>query len=104
MFLQHLQGWWHSHLTGQPIPVPGHSFREKKFSNIKPETPLAKYEVITPCPIASYAGEEAGSHPFTTSFQEAVESDEVSPEHPLLQAEQSQFPQVLIAPYSSYWS
>ena len=40
-----------------------------------------------------YLGEELGLHLATTSFQAVVESNEVSPEPPLLQTEQSQFPQ-----------
>ena len=37
MFLEHLQGWWLHHLSGQPIPVPDHPFREVVFPNIQPE-------------------------------------------------------------------
>lgn len=33
----HLQGQWHSHLPGQPIPALDHSFREGIFPNIQPE-------------------------------------------------------------------
>jgi len=43
----------------------------------------------------SYPGEEANPYLTTTSFQAAVESDKVSPERPLLQSEQSLFPQLL---------
>jgi len=38
---------------------------------------------------------EANSHLATTSLQVTVESSKVSPEPPLLQAEQSQCPQLL---------
>jgi len=39
--------------------------------------------------------EEGDPHPTTSSFQVVVESNEISPEPPLLQTEQSQFPQLL---------
>jgi len=41
-------------------------------------------------------GEEANSHLTATSFQAAVESYKVSPEPPLLQAEQSQLSELLL--------
>lgn len=44
-------------------------------------------------PRISSLREEADPHLTTTSFQAVVESDEVFPEPPLLQAEQPQFPQ-----------
>ncbi|KAK4820222.1 hypothetical protein QYF61_021727 [Mycteria americana] len=46
--------------------------------------------------IASYLGEETDPHLSTTSFQAVVESDKVSPQPPLLQTKQSQFPQPLL--------
>ncbi|KAK4810817.1 hypothetical protein QYF61_008789 [Mycteria americana] len=56
---------------------------------------LAQLEAISSRPIASYLGEETDTHLSTTSFQVAVESDKVSPESPVLQNKQSQFPQLL---------
>ena len=44
MFLEHLQGRWLHHLSGQPIPVPDHPFREVVFPNIQPESSLAQLE------------------------------------------------------------
>ena len=41
-------------------------------------------------------GEEADSHLSTTYFQVVIESNKVSPEPPLLQNEQSQFPLLLL--------
>ena len=43
-FLKHFPGGWPHHLPGQPIPVPGHSFREETVPNIQPESPLAQLE------------------------------------------------------------
>ena len=50
MFLGHLQGWGLSHLHGQPIPTPDHSFREDYFPNIQPVPPL---EAIPSSPITT---------------------------------------------------
>ena len=52
-------------------------------------------ETIPYCPTISYPGEEANPHLTAASFQTVVKSDKVSPEAPLLQTEQSQFPQLL---------
>jgi len=95
MFLKHLQGQWLHHLPGQPIPVHHHSFREEILPNIPPEPPLLHLEAITSSCITGYVEEEADSHLATFSFQGVTESSKVSPEPPLLQTEQSQFPQLL---------
>ncbi|KAK4829101.1 hypothetical protein QYF61_002052 [Mycteria americana] len=58
--------------------------------------PLAQLEAISSCPITCYLGEETNPHLSTTSFQVVVESDEVSPQPPFLQAKQSQLPQPLL--------
>ena len=84
MFLEHLQGHWLHHLPAQPIPAPDHYFVEDFFPNIQPEPPLEQTEAISSRPIASYTGEEADLHLTTTCFQGVIESDEVSPEPPLL--------------------
>ena len=69
---------------------------EKKFfSNIQLQSPLALFEAIPSSPISSYAEEEANAQFATTSFQGVVENIKVSTEPPLLQNEQSQFPQPL---------
>ena len=68
-------------------------FGEEIFPNIQPEPLLVQLEAIPSCPITSYVGEKTDPHLSTSSLQVVVESDKVSPEPPLLQAEQSQFPQ-----------
>jgi len=50
---------------------------------------------LTSHPITSYQGEEADPYLTTTSFLVIIESSKVSPEPPLLQTEQFQFPQLL---------
>ena len=58
--------------------------REKIVPNIQPESPLALFKAIPSCLMNSYLREEVNTHLTTTSFQGVVESDEISPEHPLL--------------------
>ncbi|KAK4814878.1 hypothetical protein QYF61_027907 [Mycteria americana] len=60
------QGWGLHHSPGQPVPMLDNPFSEDIFPNIQPKPPLA-----------------------------VVESDEVSPQPPFLQAEQPQVPQPL---------
>ncbi|KAK4815166.1 hypothetical protein QYF61_017662, partial [Mycteria americana] len=74
---KHLQGWGLHHCPGQPVPVLDSPFGEGKFPHIQSKPPLAQLEAISSCPIAS------------------VESHEVSPQPPFLQAEQPQVPQPL---------
>jgi len=92
MFLEYLQGWWLHHLPGQLIPVPDHLYGEESFPNVQLESPLAQLDAIPSSPISSYTGKEANPHLTTTSFQVV----KVSPEPPLLQTKQSQFPQLLL--------
>ncbi|KAK4819909.1 hypothetical protein QYF61_014644 [Mycteria americana] len=66
------------------------------FPNIHSEPPLVQLEAISSCPITCYLGEETDPHLTSISFQVVVESDEVSPQPPFLQAEQPQLPQPLL--------
>ena len=52
-----------------------------------------KLKAVISHPSNCYLGEKADTHVNTTSFDGVVESDKVSPEPPLLQTEQSKFPQ-----------
>ncbi|KAK4831969.1 hypothetical protein QYF61_020352 [Mycteria americana] len=74
---KYLQGWRLNHFPGQPVPMLDHPFSEVKFPNIQSKPPLAQLEAISSRPITF------------------VESDEVSPQPPFLQAEQPQVPQLL---------
>ena len=66
-------------------------FGEEIFTNIQSKPPLVQLEAVSSHPIASYLIEETDPHLATPSFQVVVESDKVSPQPPLLQAEQPQF-------------
>ena len=65
------------------------------FPNIQPEPLLAQHEAITSHPI-TVTWEQTDPCLATTSFQGVGESEEVSPEPPLLQTEPSQLPQPLL--------
>ncbi|KAK4811395.1 hypothetical protein QYF61_003394 [Mycteria americana] len=67
------QGWRLHHCPGQPVPVLDNPFSEVTFPHIQSKPPLAQLEAIS----------------------SLVESDEVSPQPPFLQAEQPQVPQPL---------
>ena len=73
-----------------------HSFSKEIVPNIQSKPPLTQLEATASCPI--YLGEETNTHLTTTSFQVVVESEQVSPWPPLLQAKQPQFPQPLRCP------
>ncbi|KAK4808358.1 hypothetical protein QYF61_026961 [Mycteria americana] len=73
MAFKYLQGWGLQHCPGQPGPMLDNPFSEEKFPNIQSKPPLAQLEAIS----------------------SLVESDEVSPQPPFLQAEQPQLPQPL---------
>ncbi|KAK4827890.1 hypothetical protein QYF61_022313 [Mycteria americana] len=90
------KGWRLNHFPGQSVPMLDNPLGEEKFPNIQSKPPLAQLEAISSCPITCYLGEETDPHLSTTSFQVVVESDEVSPQPPFLQAKQSQLPQPLL--------
>ncbi|KAK4810257.1 hypothetical protein QYF61_013072 [Mycteria americana] len=89
-------GWSLHHLSGQPVPMLDNPFSKEIFPNIQSKPLLMQLEAISSCPIACYLGEETDPHLSTTSFQAVVESDKVSPQPPVLQAKQPQFPQPLL--------
>ncbi|KAK4819760.1 hypothetical protein QYF61_010895 [Mycteria americana] len=68
---QYLQGWGLNPFPGQPGPVLDSPFGEEIFPHIQSKPPLVQLEAVV------------------------VESDEVSPQPPFLQAEQPQVPQPL---------
>jgi len=77
------------------IPVPAHSLREKNFPYIQSKSPLAQLVAISSGPVCCL-GEETKPLLITTSLQEAVECNEVSPEIPLVQTKQLQLSQLFL--------
>ena len=64
-----------------------HTSGEAVFPNVNMTLPCCNSSPPITSHSVSYLGEEADPHLTTTSFQVVVESDKVSPEHPLLQTE-----------------
>ena len=63
------------------IPTPDHPLREKVFPYVQPKPALVQLVAISSRPTCSL-GEEAKPLLITTSLQEVVERNEVSPEPP----------------------
>ncbi|KAJ7400308.1 hypothetical protein BTVI_106655 [Pitangus sulphuratus] len=84
------------HHPGQPIPMPNYPFCEELLPDVQPKPPLAQLKTVSSCPAASCSGEERDPYLATIFCQVVVESDEVSPEPPRLQAKQPQLPQPLL--------
>ena len=84
-------------MVTQPLPwaACSNAVGEEIFPNIQSKPPLAQLQAISSCPVACYLGEKTNTH-LATTFQVAVESHEVSPQPPYLQAKQPQFPQLLL--------
>ncbi|KAK4808458.1 hypothetical protein QYF61_005523 [Mycteria americana] len=82
------KGWRLHHCPGQPLPMLDNPFSEEKFPNTQSKPPLAQLEAVS-------SRRRDRPHLSTASFQAVVESDEVSPQPPFLQAEQPQVPQPL---------
>jgi len=76
------------------VPLPPRSLGKGIAPNSQPEPPLAQRQAIPSRPTA-VPWEQRPTPPHTASFQVAAESQEVSPEPPLLQTEQPRFPQPL---------
>ncbi|KAK4809752.1 LOW QUALITY PROTEIN: hypothetical protein QYF61_008873 [Mycteria americana] len=89
---KYLQGWGLHHFPGQPVPMLDNPFSEEKFPNIQSKPPLAQLEAISSRPITCDLGEETDPTSLQPPFRQF---DEVSPQPPLLQAEQPQVPQPL---------
>lgn len=85
------------HFPGQPLPMLGHFFIQNFFLISNLSLPWCS---LKPFPldlsVSCYLGEEAGPHLAMISFQALVESEEVSPELPLLQAGHPQLSQPLL--------
>ncbi|KAK4824091.1 hypothetical protein QYF61_010602 [Mycteria americana] len=93
---KYLQRWSLNHFPQQTVPMLDHHFSKETFPNIQSKPPLARVEAISSHPITRYLGEETNTHLTTPSFQVVVESNKVSPQPPLLQTKQTQFPQPLL--------
>jgi len=86
--LEHLQGWWLDHYPGQPVTMPNHSFLEV-LPKIQPESSLMQLKAITSLPLTVMWEKKLTP---TSPWPPFREGSKVSPDPPLLQIEQYQFP------------
>ncbi|KAK4822835.1 hypothetical protein QYF61_020129 [Mycteria americana] len=87
------KGWRLNHFPGQPAPMLDNPFSEEIFPNSQSKPFLMQLKAISSHLTTYYLGKENNAHLTTTSFQVAVESNKVSPQPPVLQTKQPQFPQ-----------
>ena len=89
MFPKYCQAWHRDYLLGEPVPVLHHPLGEEPFPNVQPNPPLAYLPAIPLGSIIGHQGEEISARPSSSPCEEAVDLNEVSPQSPLLQAEQT---------------
>lgn len=71
-----------------------HCFYEEILPNIQLKPPHVQTKTTYFYPVVSRLREEVSLHLATTPFHTVVESSEVTPEHPFLQAKQFQLSQL----------
>ena len=89
MLLKCCAAWHHDYLLGELVPVLHHPVGEEPFRNVQPKPPLAYLPAVPLGPIIGRQGEEISACPSSSSREDAVDRDEVSPQSLLLQAEQT---------------
>lgn len=74
----HSTGLYCDCFPGEPVPVTSHSLSEEPFLNIKPKLPLMQFHSVSSCPIAGH--QRGDQHLLCCTFEEAIDSDEVTPQ------------------------
>ena len=95
MPLKHWQAWGIDHLYRKPVPVFDHPLGKQTLPNVQSKPPLAQLWTIPTRPNTGSPGEEISTSLSLSAPQEAVESNEVTPQPPALQTRQTQCPQLL---------
>ena len=83
---------WGIDLSRKPILVFDHPLSKETLSNVLSEPPLEQLWTIPMRPICRYQGEELSASISISPPQEAIESNEVTPQPPFLQTRQTQSP------------
>ena len=94
MPLKHWQAWGIDHLSMKPVPEFDTPLGKEMLLNALSKPPLAQLWTIPTHPITGSQEEELSTS--LSPPQEAVESAEVAPQPPLLQASQAQSSQPLL--------
>lgn len=83
--------------------MSNHCFCEEIPPNVQTNPSLMELDAVSSHPVASSLGEETDPRLPTTSFRRPVESGEVRPEPPFLQANTTSSPQDLRARLAATW-
>ncbi|KAJ7400465.1 methyltransferase-like protein 25 isoform X1 [Pitangus sulphuratus] len=76
-------------LPGEPVRMPNHPLGEEPFPTIQPKPPLTQLLEIPLGPVSDHHREEISVCPSSSPHKEGINGNEVSPQAPLLQAEQT---------------
>ncbi|KAJ7402779.1 hypothetical protein BTVI_83504 [Pitangus sulphuratus] len=96
MLLELCQAWRCDHFPGESVPVANHPLHEEPFSNIQPKPSLTQLQTIPSGPVTGHYREEISAYPSSSSQEKVADCNEVSPQSPLLQAEQTKCPQLFL--------
>lgn len=77
-FLEHFQVRYIHYCPGQSVPMFNNPFQEENLMSIL-NLPWCSLRLLSFCPIAGCMGEKGNPHLTTISFQEAEETDKVTP-------------------------
>ena len=84
-------------LPGQPGPGLHHPQREEVLPHAQLELPLLQFVPVAPCPVAAHHWKESGPVLLTPTLQIFRGISKILSQPSLLQAEQAQLPQPLLA-------
>lgn len=98
MPLKHWQAQDIDHLSRKTAPVFNYPLAEEIFPSVKSEPPQTQFWTISTCHGTGNQGEEIQTSLSTSPPQEAVESNEVTPQ-PFLQTKKCRSPQPLLIGY-----
>ena len=54
MAFDHLQGWWHHNLSGEPVPVLSHSHSKNEFPDVQMRPPVFQFVPSVSGPITGH--------------------------------------------------
>ena len=95
--LEYLQRRRLHNLPGQPVPGLRHPQSEEVLPHVHTELPMLQFVPIAPCPVSGHHWKESGPILLTPTLQIFVGIYKVPSQPSLLQAEQAQLPQPLLA-------
>ena len=76
-------------LSRQPVPMFSHTHNKKVYPDVQREPPVLQFVPISSAPVPGHHRKEPDSILSAPSFQIFIYIEKITPEPPLLQAEQS---------------